>query len=103
MTNPWTLLGGLALVAVVFVLAPVVGGVYAQFRVKRWLRCPETRIPACVGLDARYAALTAAFRQPLLRIKSCSLWPRRAGCAQRCCSLPEVSGDGDALRQTSLH
>lgn len=65
--DPWALLIGLALVAGVFVLVPVAGGVYMRLRGRRLLRCPETRLPAVVGLDAAYAAWTAAFRRPLLR------------------------------------
>ena len=102
MTNPWSVLGGLALIAVVFVLAPVMGAVYFRFRGTRWLRCPETRMPAAVGLDAAYAAWTAAFRRPLLRVRSCTLWPRRAGCAQRCCDLPELAAEGEPLRPTAV-
>ena len=102
MTDPWTVLIGLALVAVVFVLAPVMGSVYLGLRGTRLLRCPETRTPAAVGLDAGYAAWTAAFRQPLLRVRSCSLWPRRAGCAQRCCDLPELAAEGEPLRPTTV-
>jgi hypothetical protein len=100
MTNPWGVLGGLALVAVVFVLAPVMGAVYFRFRGTRWLRCPEARLPAAVDVDARHAAWTAAFREPFLRIRSCTLWPGRAMCAQHCRDLPEIAGQGDALRRT---
>lgn len=102
MADPWTLLAGLALVAVVFVLVPVAGGVYLRLRGLRLLRCPETRMPAAVGLDAAYAAWTAAFRRPLLRVRSCTLWPRRAGCAQRCCDLPELAAEGEPLRPTAV-
>jgi hypothetical protein len=101
-TDPWTLLIGLALVALVFVLVPVAGGAYLRLRGLRLLRCPETRMPAAVGLDAAYAAWTAAFRRPLLRVRSCTLWPRRAGCAQRCCHLPELAAEGEPLRPTAV-
>jgi hypothetical protein len=100
--DPWVLLVGLALVAVVFVLVPVAGGVYMRLRGLRLLRCPETRVPAAVGLDAAYAAWTAAFWRPLLRVRSCTLWPRRAGCAQRRCDLPELAGEGESLRPTAV-
>jgi hypothetical protein len=93
MTDPWAVLAGLAVVAFVFVLAPVAGSVYSRLRAPRWLRCPETRMPAAVAVDARHAAWTAVWSRPLLRIRSCTLWPGRAGCAQRCCELPEISDD----------
>ena len=96
MTDPWAVLVGLGVVAFMFVLAPVVGSVYRQYLVPRWLRCPETGLPVAVAVDARHAAWTGAFGWPRLRIRSCSLWPRRAGCAQRCCDLPEISGETEA-------
>ena len=102
MKDPWALLIGLALVALVFVLIPVAGGVYLRLRGLRPLRCPETRMPAAVGVDAAYAAWTAAFRRPLLRVRSCTLWPRRAGCAQHCCHLPELAAEGEPLRPTTV-
>jgi hypothetical protein len=102
MTDPWAVLAGLAVVAFVFVLAPVAGSVYVRLRAPRWLRCPETHLPAAVAVDAGHAAWTAAFSRPLLRIRSCTLWPKRAGCAQRCCELPEISSDAEPSRLEPL-
>jgi len=102
MTHPWAVLGGLALIAVVFVLAPVMGGVYLRLRGKRWVRCPETDLPAAVGPDAGYAALTAAFGEARVRVKSCTLWPRRAGCAQRCRDSAELSQEVQSPGETVL-
>ena len=95
MTDPWAVLAGLAVAAFVFVLAPVAGSVYLRFLAPRWLRCPETQLPAAVAVDAGYAARTAALSRPLLRIRGCTLWPLRAGCAQRCRDLPEISSDAE--------
>ncbi len=102
MTDPWAVLAGLAVVAFAFVLVPVAGSVYRQFLVPRWLRCPETNLPAAVAVDARHAAWTAALSRPRLRIRSCTLWPRRAGCAQRCCDLPQISGETAPLGSERL-
>jgi hypothetical protein len=98
MTEPWAVLGGLAVVAFVFVLAPVAGSVYFRLRAPQWLRCPETQWPAAVAVDARRAAWTAAFSRPRLRVRSCTLWPRRAGCDQRCCDLPELREEEQPIR-----
>ena len=80
MTHPWTLLLGLALVAGLFVLLPVVVGAYLRLRSLRglWLlTCPQTHMQAVVRLDAFYAAWTAAFRRrPLLHVQGCTLWSR---------------------------
>jgi hypothetical protein len=102
MTDPWAVLAGLAAVAFVFVLAPVAGSVYVHFRAPRWIRCPETHLPAAVAVDAGHAAWTAALSRPLLRIRGCTLWPLRAGCAQRCCDLPEISSDAEPPRLEPL-
>jgi hypothetical protein len=97
-TDPWAVLAGLGVNAFLFVLAPVAGSAYFRLRAPRWVRCPETRMPAAVAVDARHAAWTAGWSRPLLRIRSCTLWPWRAGCAQSCCELPEVSDDAERSR-----
>jgi hypothetical protein len=102
MTDPWAVLAGLAVIAFVFVLAPVAGSVYVRLRAPRWLRCPETHMPAAVAVDARHAAWTALWSRPYLRIRSCTLWPRRAGCAQRCSELPEIADDAPRPRLQPL-
>lgn len=102
MTDPWAVLAGLAVVAFVFVLAPVAGSVYLRLRAPRWVRCPETYLPAAVAVDAGHAAWTAALSRPRVRVRSCTLWPRRAGCAQRCCDLPEISEEAEPLRRGPL-
>lgn len=102
MSDPWAVLAGLAVVAFVFVLAPVAGSAYVRLRAPRWLRCPETHLPAAVAIDAGHAAWTAAFSRPLLRIRGCTLWPERAGCAQRCRELPEIAEEAEPLPRESL-
>jgi hypothetical protein len=82
--NAPLLLAGIVLVGVVYVLLPVTGDAYVRFRGRRRLRCPETGTGADVQLDARHAALTAAFGDPAVRVARCSLWPERGGCARAC-------------------
>lgn len=77
-------LGGIALLAVLFVLLPVMTTALARVRGTRRVRCPETGRDVRVGLDARWAALAAAFGKPAARIDYCSLWPERRGCRQGC-------------------
>ncbi len=88
MTAPWILLAAIAALAVVYVLLPVIGAVFARFRAPRALACPEAGTRAEVAADAGWAAFTAAFTRPVLRIKRCSLWPGRSGCAQKCLRTP---------------
>ena len=97
MSNPWTVLAGLAGIAVLYVLLPVMGDAFARFRGSRGLRCPETGTTAEVGVDAGHAALTAVYGEPDVRVGSCSLWPERQGCAQRCV------GEGATVRAVTAH
>lgn len=88
MSAPWIVLAGILVLAMAYVLLPVVGAVFVRFRGTRNLVCPETRASARVGADAGWAAFTGAFRHPVLRVKECSLWPGRKGCEQRCLRPP---------------
>lgn len=102
MSNPWIVLAGIVAVGVIYVLLPVIADVFGRFRRSRQLGCPETNTNAEVTVDAKYAALTSAFRHPLLRVKDCSLWPKRAGCEQSCVSeSPEGSGRESARPRVS--
>ncbi len=89
MTAPWIVLVAIVVVAVVYVLVPVVVEAFVRFRVKRRFICPETGATAEVGIDAHRAAVAAAIGRPVLRVKTCSLWPERRGCGQTCLSRSE--------------
>jgi hypothetical protein len=82
--NAPLLLASIVLVGLVYVLLPVTGDAYVRFRGRRRVRCPETGTGADVQLDARHAALTAAFGDPDVRVARCSLWPRRGRCGEGC-------------------
>lgn len=71
-------LGGL------YVLLPLVIHTYQRYRNKKALSCPETKGPAEVNIDAQRAAFSSAFGRPLLKIKNCTLWPKRKGCEEDC-------------------
>lgn len=87
--DPWTALTAIVALAAVYVLLPVTGEVFFRLRRRRRLNCPETGAKVEMGVDARWAAFTAAFGQPRLRVRSCSLWPERSACGQSCLSLSE--------------
>jgi hypothetical protein len=67
-----------------YVVFPFTHDVYSRFRYRKVVRCPETHGLAEVKLNARWAALTAIFRNPVLRVENCSLWPKKKGCAESC-------------------
>ena len=84
MNHPWIVLVAVLAVAFLYVLMPLVADTFRRFCRPRMLSCPETGGPAEVGIDASRAALSSAFGQPLLRVKNCSLWPKRERCKQDC-------------------
>lgn len=72
--------------AILYVLLPLVIHTFQRYRHKRVLRCPETKGMAEIEIDAPRAAFSSAFGEPRLRVKNCTLWPKRKGCAQGCLS-----------------
>ncbi len=70
--------------AVVFVLLPVIAHTFQRYRHKRVVKCPETAGLAEVDINSRRAAFSSAFGSPLLKVKNCTLWPKRKDCAQGC-------------------
>jgi hypothetical protein len=59
---------------------------FAKYRGKRVVTCPENQRPAGVTLDARHAALSGLGFRADLRLNECSRWPEMAGCGQQCLS-----------------
>jgi hypothetical protein len=60
------------------------GRIFLKYRGNRLVSCPETHAPAAVRVGATWAAVTAPFGLPRLRLKSCSRWPDRQDCEQPC-------------------
>ena len=84
MKNPLMLIGGIIAAGLLFNVFPFTADVYRRFRYRKVVTCPDTEGLAEVELKASWAAFTAVFRRPELRVKSCSLWPGKRGCTQRC-------------------
>lgn len=61
---------------------------YLEYRGKRVVTCPETKLPVGVEIEAGRAARGALIDNPCYVISSCTRWPERAGCDQAC--APEV-------------
>ena len=87
MNHPWIVVLAIFALALLYVLTPLVADTFRRFRSPRLLSCPETGGKAEVGIDASRAAVTSAFGRPLLRVKSCSLWPEKGRCRQDCLSV----------------
>ena len=87
MSHPWIVLLAILAVGFLYVLMPLVADTFRRFHGPSRLSCPEVGGMAEVGIDASRAALTSAFGRPLLRVKSCSLWPERERCKQNCLTI----------------
>lgn len=78
--------------AVAAILASTVGAVglvrfghlYTHYRGTRLVGCPATGEPTALTLAAGRAGLSGLYRAPAVRVRTCSGWPERAGCAQKC-------------------
>jgi hypothetical protein len=87
---------------VVFAALVVLGGLLVRsllrLRGKRLVQCPETRAPAAVELDLRYAAVGAAVSRPVLKLRTCSRWPERGRCGEPCLDEIEAAPEGCLVR-----
>jgi hypothetical protein len=78
-------------IAFVYVALPVMTDVYARFRRRRTVVCPETGLAAQVRLDAWHAAVTAIPGPPRRYVEECSRRPEHAACGQECLSDPALT------------
>lgn len=85
--NFWSVLVGLAVIALVFVLAPVASSAFWDWRRPWRLTCPRAGSVAQIRVAAARAAVAEVFGRRAT-IEQCSLWPGLRGCAQDCLALP---------------
>lgn len=84
MQEPLVLIAAIVALAIFYVFVPLAAHTYRRYRKWRGVRCPESKGFAEIHIDARRAAVSSVFGKAQLRIKRCSLWPARRGCAERC-------------------
>ena len=84
MNRLFLLIAGVVAVGLYFVVRPAVLTTYRRYRGRRTIICPETDQIAEIEIKAARAGIMAALGKPSLRVKWCSLWPRRKGCAEEC-------------------
>ena len=84
MKTPLILAAAIIALGGLYVLLPLVIHTFQRYRNKRVMTCPETGSPAEINIDAQRAALSSAFDRPLLKIKNCTLWPKKKGCDEDC-------------------
>ena len=84
MNTPLITIVAIVALAALYVLFPVVVHTFQRYRHKKVLQCPETKELAEVDIDAQLASFSSAFGKTLIRVRNCSIWPRRRGCEQGC-------------------
>lgn len=84
MNSPWILVVSILALALLYILFPVALHTFQRYRHKKVLQCPENKQMVEVDVDAPLAAFSSAFGRATLRVKNCSLWPKRRGCEQGC-------------------
>ena len=84
MNRLFLLITGAVILGFYFAAGPTVVSTYRRYRGRRTIICPETDQIAEMEIKAGRAGVMAALGKPDLRVKWCSLWPRRKGCAEQC-------------------
>jgi len=84
MTGVYLLIAGVIILGLYFVVAPAVLSTYRHYRGRRTIICPDTDQIAEMEIKAGRAGIMALFGKTGLRVKWCSLWPKRKGCAEEC-------------------
>ncbi len=84
MNTPLLMMLGILAMGMLLVILPVVLDIYARYRGRRLVSCPETRELVEVEVDTNRTAWTAVFGKAIPRVKACSLWPRKKGCPEDC-------------------
>jgi hypothetical protein len=84
MNRVFLLIAGVVTLGLYFVVGPTAVSTYRRYRGRRTIICPENDQIAEMEIKAAHAGVMAAFGKHDLRVKWCSLWPRRKGCAEEC-------------------
>lgn len=84
MNTPWMALAGITALGVFYVTLPIFLDFFRRYRKKKVLKCPESGALAEVDINAPRAAISSLFGNPLLKVKNCTLWPKRKGCREHC-------------------
>jgi len=84
MDRLFLLIAAVVALGLYFIIVPVVVSAYRSYRSRKTIICPESRQIAEVELKAVHASLMSALGKHWVRVKWCSLWPGKKGCAEEC-------------------
>ena len=86
--NIWVVITMIAVVALLYVVIPVVLATRRHFSTSKLVRCPVLGVGA--GVLMSRTGLAAALGWPALRrVSDCTYWPRHRACAQSCRLVPD--------------
>jgi hypothetical protein len=84
MNRLFLLIAGVVTLGLYFVVRPAAVSTFRRYRGRRTIICPENDQIAEMEIKSGRAGFMAALGKHDLRVKWCSLWPRRKGCAEEC-------------------
>jgi hypothetical protein len=84
MERLFLLTAGIVTLGLYFVVAPVFVDTYRRYRNRKTIICPDAGQIAEVEVKALHAGLMSVLGKHQARVKWCSLWPRKKGCAEDC-------------------
>ena len=84
MNRLFALIAGVVTLGLYFVIAPVFVDTYRRYRNRKTIICPDTGEIVEVEIKALTAGLMALLGNQRARVKWCSQWPRKKGCAEGC-------------------
>lgn len=95
MKTPLTLVIGIIALGLFYNVLPFTRDAYRRFSYGKIVSCPDTGGFAEVKLNALWAAFASIFGKPALRVRSCTLWPKKRGCAEACVKEAWATERGD--------
>lgn len=84
MKDAGLVISGVIAAGMVLVVLPVAAATFLRLRPRKSVLCPQTGRVAGIRVNALEAALASTFDRLPLKVKECSLWPEKGGCAQEC-------------------
>ena len=96
------LIGALVVATAVYPAAWLLVHTYRRYRGTHVVTCPETKKSVAVELDAGQAAFSALLGHPEVRVTSCTHWPERQDCGQKCLEQIEKAPEACLLRGVLL-
>jgi hypothetical protein len=93
----------LLVLAVLVVYLVIAARTWSHVHGARVVVCPETQKAAAVRVDVGHAMASAVRERPDLRLTSCSRWPERQECDQRCVRQIETAPSETAPKTIAAH